>query len=96
MEYGKGAPIMRKLIILSIVAGLMFCVAIALTTQDAWAIPAADKKSTIGKDKEIAGKEGVAGSLGKKQWDKDKLPTKLKLAFGFGSLFAGIAVFKWL
>ncbi len=87
---------MSKMIILCALAGVLLCVAIALTTHDAWAAPAAEKKTNVGKDKEIASKEGVKGSLGNKEWDKDKLPTKLKLAFGFGSLFAGIAVVKWL
>ncbi len=86
---------MSKVIILCALAGVLLCVAIALTTQDAWAA-AEDKKANVGKDKEIAGREGVKGSLGNKEWEKDKLPTKLKLAFGFGSLFAGIAVVKWL
>lgn len=86
---------MRKMILVSTILVVAVCLAIVLTTHDAWAQAKKDGKN-VSKEKEIASREGVAGSLGKKEWDKNKLPSKLKLAFGFGSLFAGIAVFKWL
>jgi len=43
-------------------------------------------------DKNIAEQTG----LGNKEWDKDKLPGKLEIGMGVGSIFVMIAVVKWL
>jgi hypothetical protein len=47
-------------------------------------------------DKDLATKEGVAASLGNKEFDQDKLPGKLEVSIAFGSVFVLIAVWKWL
>ena len=35
------------------------------------------------------------GELGNKEWDKDKLPGKLEVSLGVGSIFVMIAVVKY-
>lgn len=35
------------------------------------------------------------GELGNKEWDKDKLPGKLEVSLGIGSIFVMIAVVKY-
>lgn len=45
-------------------------------------------------DKNLASKTGT--ELGNKEFDKDKLPGKGKMAMGFGSIFVMIAVMKYL
>ncbi len=87
---------MRNMIILACVMGLLLGLALAATPGKAFA----QKKPSAGKDnvsaeKDIASKQGVSESLGKKEWDKDKLPGKWKIGFGFGSLALAVFVMKW-
>lgn len=51
----------------------------------------ADEVHAQGKD--IASKQD--GELGNKEFDKDKLPGKLEMSLGVGSIFVMIAVLKY-
>lgn len=66
--------------------------------DNAYAAPKTDpaKKAATTTDKDIASKEGVAGSLGTKEIDSEKLPGKLEMGFAFGSVVAAIAAIKYL
>jgi hypothetical protein len=44
--------------------------------------------------KDLANKK--TGELGKKEFEKDKLPGKLEIGLGIGSIFVMIAVVKYL
>ncbi len=80
----------RKILMIAALFILILGLMVALTTKDALAA------ANVSADKDLASKKGVAGSLGSKKFDKEKLPGKLKISFAFGSLFAAIAVIKWL
>lgn len=85
---------MRNVIILMCVMGLLLGLAIAATPSKAFAQKGGGK-ANIAAEKDMASKQGVAGSLGKKEWDKTKLPGKWKIGFGWGSLVLAIFVMKW-
>lgn len=80
----------RKTLMIAALMFLIASLAIALITKDALAA------ANISADKDLASKKGVGASLGTKKFDKEKLPGRLKISFAFGSLFAAIAVIKWL
>jgi len=80
----------RKTLMIAALLLLILSLTVALTTKDALAA------ANISADKDLASKKGVGASLATKKFDKDKLPGKLKISFAFGSLFAAIAVIKWL
>lgn len=83
------APV-RKAFRLALVAG-----ALALLPCD---LALAQKKeaTTSKADKGVATKKGVAGSLGSKEIDAEKLPGKLEMGIAFGSVAGMIAAFKYL
>jgi len=56
----------------------------------------AKPKGAVGSDKEIATRKGISGSLGSKEWDKNKLPGKMEIGLAVGSVVVMIAVLKWL
>lgn len=74
------------------VAGLALCLfsgfAVGGFTEAAYA------QGNSGADKELASRE--SGTLGTKQFDKDKLPGKLEMGLAGGSILVLIAVIKWL
>lgn len=53
-----------------------------------------DKAHAAGGDQKLAAKKGT--ELGTKEFDKDRMPGKGKMAMGFGSIFVMIAVMKYL
>lgn len=59
---------------------ILLCVALAISTDNAFA--------------QVA--EAGGTKLGTKEFDKDKLPNKWEMGAGFGSIFVMIAVLKWL
>lgn len=70
------------------------CVA-ALVLGGLVAVDAAHAQSG-GFDKEMATREGVAGSLGTKEFEGSKLPGPFKIGLGVGSIFVAVAAVKWL
>jgi len=72
---------------------LVTLAAIFVVTDDA---AAQAKKSGKGSDKNMASKKGVAGSLGTKEIDGNKLPGKLEMGIAFGSVVGAIAAIKYL
>mgnify|MGYP006864771332 CR=1 FL=1 len=75
----------KKLLIATVLC-LGLCVAFCLMVDQAHAAGAGDKN--------LASKTGT--QLGTKEFDKDRLPGKGKMAMGFGSIFVMIAVMKYL
>jgi hypothetical protein len=84
---------MKKVLILTCLMCILLGFAIMFTTSIA---DAQKKPAGSGADKELATKKGVGDSLGTKEYDKDKLPTKPKIFFGVGSIVLAIIVVKWL
>lgn len=48
------------------------------------------------KEKEIASRKGVSGSLGSKDIDEKKLPGTMEIGLAIGTTVASIAAIKWL
>ena len=72
---------------------LLVCALAALFTQDAYA----DSTSARSTDKNIAERRGVSGSLAQgKEVDEDRMPNKVQMWVGIGSVFVAVAVVKWL
>lgn len=80
-----------KTVLVAALACFACAICLAVFTGDAHA--QAKKPDAMGKG--MAKKEGVAGSLGNKEFDKAKLPGKPQIAFAVGSLIAAIAVLKY-
>lgn len=70
---------------------LLLCFAMGFLATGAHAADSAG-----GSDKTIATKEGVAESLGTKEFDDDKLPGMFEIGIAMGSCVALIAVIKYL
>lgn len=83
----------------SIAIATLVILLIALILNIVFSTPAEAQKGgkdALGADKSLATKQGVSGSLGSKQFDKNKLPGKWKIGFAIGSVITAIAVVKWL
>jgi len=56
----------------------------------------ASAKTSSKADKNSATKKGVAGSLGSKEIEQNKLPGKLEIGIALGSVAGAVAAIKWL
>ncbi len=84
---------MFKKTVLAFAACLLLVASLAFFTGQVQAAPAAKSAdSASSADHKIATQEG----LPTKEFDKDKLPTKLDIGFTIGSVVAVIAAFKYL
>ncbi len=72
-----------KMVVSLAVLAIVLCAGLALCTNSAYAQSA---------DQKLAERTG----LGNKEFDKSKMPGKLEVGLGFGSIFVMIAVMKWL
>jgi len=72
------------------------CIVLCLALAIVCGVADAAAKSTSSADKGLAAKKGVSQSLGSKEIEQDKLPGKLEVGLGIGSVIAMIAVVKWL
>ena len=73
----------KKYVAIAALLCLVLCLGLCLSVDDVHA-----------QGKSIAAKKD--GELGNKEWDKDKLPGKLEISLGVGSIFVMIAVLKYL
>lgn len=80
----NGANLYKSLAMLTLACVLLLLVA---QTVDA-------AKGSVGGDKDMASRKGL--ELGSKKLDQSKMPSKLEMAMGIGSIFVMIAVLKWL
>lgn len=76
-----------KNIILVLAVALVLGFSLGFAVEPAYAQGAAA-------DRSLAAKE--SGSLGNKEWDKDKLPGKQEVGMALGSIALLFAAFKWL
>ena len=73
----------KKYLAIAALLCLVLCLGLCLCVDDAHA-----------QGKSIAAKQD--GQLGNKEFDKNKLPGKLEISLGIGSIFVMIAVVKYL
>lgn len=73
----------RKYLAIAALLCLVLCLGLCLSVDDVHA-----------QGNSIAAKKD--GELGNKEWDKDKLPGKLEISLGIGSIFVMIAAVKYL
>ena len=73
----------KKYLAIAALLCLVLCLGICVSASDVHA-----------QGKGIASKTGT--ELGTKEFDKDKLPGKLEISLGIGSIFVMIAVVKYL
>lgn len=87
----------RKRLVFVATLGILFGSAVGFSGCEQ-ATPTTDvsQKAATTSDKKMATKKGVAGSLGNKEIEEQKLPGTLEIGFAVGSVVAAIAAFKFL
>lgn len=81
----------RKTVLVVCALCIVTALALAFLSERAYA---ADRGDLTG-DKDLATKRGL-DALETKEFEKDKLPGKLEIGLAVGSIFAMIAVVKWV